>query len=78
MTPGALARMLWAMRQESLCHDRMIGLGTDELWVLLYSGKFVRLFIMMTPYDLFWIATITGGVIAALVGLDALWGWVKR
>jgi len=29
-------------------------------------------------YDLFWIATITGGVLAALVGLDVAWGYARR
>ena len=29
-------------------------------------------------YDLFWIATICGGVLTALVALDALWGCVRR
>jgi len=32
----------------------------------------------MTPYDLFWIATIVGGVVAALVGLDAIAASIER
>jgi len=29
-------------------------------------------------HNLFWIATITGGVLAALVGLDVAWGYAER
>lgn len=32
----------------------------------------------MTLYDAFWLSTISGGVLAALVGLDALWGYAER
>jgi len=46
MNPKAFARILWAMRQEALCHERVVGLGTDELWVLLYSDKFMRLIVI--------------------------------
>lgn len=29
-------------------------------------------------YSLFWIATITGGFLAALVALDAVWDYAER
>ena len=46
MTPSGLGRVLWYLRQEALCHNRVVGLGTDELWHLIYSDDFMRLIVI--------------------------------
>lgn len=36
MTPNAALRIFWALKQEALCHDCLVGLTADDLRILYH------------------------------------------
>lgn len=39
MTPNAALLVFWALRQEALCHDCMIGLDADGLRIVFHGSR---------------------------------------
>ena len=47
-----VARIMWANRQESRCHEHMIGFGPKELEIVFNPRRFGHLIVVSIDYDL--------------------------